>query len=356
MDTLLKKIHKNPLTIKKIQLDISDTYIPKEIAKCENLEQLDISYSEVDKIPSFVAKLPKLKRLAFNGCEQLDFPDNLNEYTSLVKLEAHCASKGALSKCFKLENLESLKIDGKKIKNIPDSIQKLKNLKELSLLDTSITILPIEISHLKKLQYFQNNQPTYHEIKAIDLNQFIEVLAQCQNLKKLDLSQNSISKIPNTISKLISIQSLNLSENELTKLPNELYMLNNLTVLDLGANELKELPKGIGNLKALKILKLNSNWSNKFDANNLMNEIHLLENLELLHLWSCQSVNKIPQAIAKCRKLKEIDLDNNLLKDLPESILKMKQLKKLRITTNHLNEEIKEKLKKELTQTKLLLD
>jgi Leucine-rich repeat (LRR) protein len=127
-----------------------------------------------------------------------------------------------------------------------------------------------------------------------------------------------------------------------------------LKELDLGINQLKEVSKGIGKLTQLKTLKLNSNWKNKLDTQNLFDEITELSNLEILELWSCQSIKAIPETISNLKKLKKIDLDNNLLEKLPKSILSMTHLKTLRISTNKISTEEINELKKYLTTTKVI--
>jgi len=54
------------------------------------------------------------------------------------------------------------------------------------------------------------------------------------------------------------------------------------------------------------------------------------------------------------KKLKKLDLDNNILKKLPKSILAMSQLKILRISTNKIQLEEINEIKKYLTTTKII--
>ena len=349
MDKLIKKINKASLAIKRIDLEGWEE-IPSEIEKCKNLEKLDIAYSDIEKIPEFVSQLPKLKTLNFYGCVEIEFPTNLHTYPSLKELGVFCKNQKELEIIFGLENIEKLTITGR-FTSISEKIGELSCLKELIFLSLPLTKLPKSLSQLTELSKLE----IWVGSTKFDFEQMVNILKDNKKLTDLKLSASK-AKLSDSIAKVISLKKLDLEGNGLTKIPKELFKLSNLTELNLGINNLKEIPKGIGNLKKLKILKINSNWTNKFDTTNLMNEIHLLENLQVLHLWSCQSVKSIPESISACKKLKELDLDNNLLEDLPESVYAMKWLKKLRVTTNSLKQSTKEKLINELSETKVLVD
>ncbi|WP_298782124.1 leucine-rich repeat domain-containing protein [uncultured Polaribacter sp.] len=349
MEKLLKKINKAPLSVKRIDL-VGWEEIPSEIEKCKNLEKLDIGYTDIEIIPEFVSQLPKLKILNFYGCERVSFPNNLSSYPSLKELGVFCKNEKELEIIFSLENIEKLTITGS-FNTIPETIGKMKNLKSLSLFAVPLTKLPKSLSQLTELSKLE----ILVGATKFDFEQMVNILKENKKLTDLKLSASK-AKISNSIAKLTSLKKLNLEGNGLIKIPKELFELLKLTELNLGINNLKEIPKGIGKLKKLKVLKINSNWTNKFDPTNLMDELHLLESLQVLHLWSCQSVRHIPELIFNCNNLKEIDLDNNLLQDLPDSIYKMKWLKKLRLTTNNLKQKTKEKLVEELSETKILVD
>jgi len=106
-------------------------------------------------------------------------------------------------------------------------------------------------------------------------------------LKKLDLSNKGIDKLPTGIGHLTKLTELDLSGNQLTKLPKEIGKLTQLTHLDLSNNILTSLPKEIGHLTKLTELDLSGNQLTK-----LPKEIG-----NLAQLYSCLlDSNKIPNA------------------------------------------------------------
>lgn len=350
MDNLLKKIAKDPLAVKRLNFNNYYKEIPKEVAKCINLEVLDVSYSDIRHIPDFVSELPKLKSLRIMGCQELKFPTNLTSFPSLTELSVTVNKPKHLAAVCELEKLASLTLSGE-IVAVPETIKNLRHLKQLNLFALPMVQLPVALQKLPKLQILELSVTE----RKFDLENAITILEKCPVLSELKINIPYL-KVPSSIRRLSGLKKLDLSSNGLTGIPSELFLLEKLVELDLGINHLKSLPKGIAGLKKLKVLKLNSNWTHKLDVTNLMDEIHLLENLQTLHLWSCQSVKSIPASIEKCKKLTELDLDNNLLTDLPEAVLKMKWLKKLRLTTNSIPIPEQNKIVAALPTTKVSVD
>ncbi len=350
MDKIEKKIAKNPLAIKRIELPMYYEEVPKTLKKCKNLEVLDLSYSDVEKLPKFLFELPKLKALRMNGCHMPSLPDNLKEHAVLTEVGVHAKKEKDLRAIWAIENLEVLTITGE-IKSIPDAIGSLKRLRKLVLFGLPIKELPLVLTQLPELTSLEVNTA----LEKLDLEKAIAVLVQCPKLTHLKMVTQKLRLSPN-IAKLKKLKKLDVSGNGLTKIPKELYDLTGLTALDLGTNSIAKIPEGIGKLKQLKVLKLNSNWGNSLDVTHLMAEIHLLQNLKVLHLWSCQSVKSIPNTINQCGQLRELDLDNNLLKEVPDALYEMNWLKKLRLTTNSLNVKTQKRLVAALPKTKVLVD
>ncbi|KAH0535270.1 leucine-rich repeat-containing protein 59 [Cotesia glomerata] len=75
----------------------------------------------------------------------------------------------------------------------------------------------------------------------------------------LDLSNNSLVSIPNTIVSLTNIIKLDLSKNMLTEIPENIGEMRQLRHLDLYSNQISRLPLSLGELKNLKWLDLKDN-------------------------------------------------------------------------------------------------
>lgn len=122
------------------------------------------------------------------------------------------------------------------------------------------------------------------EAVSISLNRVDLRLLQLKHLRVLDLSNNSITSLPEalkdmqlvelklagnkllSISELlcsgevaISLKLLDLARNSLTHLPHSFSCLKNLVQLKLDCNNIQKLPRTIGKLTALRFLSASNN-------------------------------------------------------------------------------------------------
>lgn len=360
MKTAIEKIKAEQATIKKI--DLSEQYslseIPEIIKNCHQLERLDVSFTGISIIPDFIFQLPKLKEFKYLCCNKLQKqPKSFSAQQPLEKLAIYVGQGQSISdEITSLKNLKSLTISGK-LKEIPKSIFNIANIEELELFDTKVSVIAPEIRNLtklKKLSFLQALFLSSEKPASLRLSEVFHNLSECNSLKELRLDSNGIKEIPTNIELLTQLQVFSAKDNFLTSYPDSLYNLPNLKELDLSINQIQEISKGISKLTQLKILKFNSNWKNNLVTKNLFDEISGLVNLETLELWSCQSIKEIPETISNLKKLKKLDLDNNLLQTLPKSMRSMHQLKTLRVTTNQISSAEIAELEKHLPNTKII--
>lgn len=116
--------------------------------------------------------------------------------------------------------------------------------------------------------------------------------------KILDLSNQSLKKVPIDTFNKIEIQELNVSNNSLEgSLQAEVRNLQNLIVLNLSNNNFTGVPAEIGQLKNLEVLNLSNN-----NLTGLPNELGNLSNLKVLNLkgnnYSTNDLNIIKQKLS----------------------------------------------------------
>ncbi|CAG2178090.1 unnamed protein product, partial [Oppiella nova] len=87
----------------------------------------------------------------------------------------------------------------------------------------------------------------------------VEDLQKNPKARRIDLSNNFLSKLPDSFTALNHLIVLDLSRNQLTSLPQSFGDLNKLIRLDLYSNQLRTLPLSFGRLSRLKWLDLKSN-------------------------------------------------------------------------------------------------
>ena len=78
-------------------------------------------------------------------------------------------------------------------------------------------------------------------------------------LKKLDLSYNKLSSLPESFGNLSNLRILYLNDNQLSSLPESFGNLSNLRIFGLHKNQLSSLPKSFGKLNNLTRFNLRYN-------------------------------------------------------------------------------------------------
>ncbi len=129
-----------------------------------------------------------------------------------------------------------------------------------------------------------------------------------ESVRKLDLSNNQLSTLPESIGNLTSLEKLILDYNSITTLPKSIGKLTSLEELWVRNNQLSTLPKSIGKLTSLKKLSLHNN-----------------------------KLKTLPKSIGNLTSLEELYLDWNNLSTLPDSIGDLSSLQTLSVVSNQLS-------------------
>ncbi|XP_041924858.1 leucine-rich repeat and IQ domain-containing protein 4-like isoform X1 [Alosa sapidissima] len=401
------------------------TALPVHLLHLEYLEELHMEGNFICSLPSEISQLKNLRVLYLH--------ENL--------LSCVCRDLGRLSqnlrsldlshnpfKCpeqmqdvlHRLHGLRELRLYRLDLKELHDFICKnLFRLEILGLSDNSLTALPSEITNLLFLReiYLNNNlfqffpaglgKLPHLEIIDVGRNQIVTVsdydcgsswkklfvafnrlssfprsLCKFGRLTVLDVSSNSLTRLPHCFRALRGLVDLALSNNMLRTFPAQICMLNSLHVLYLKNTGLKELHPNVVNLQNLCVLDLSQNSLTDFPM-EILSLVHLedlslddnqlravlsipagiqslskIKNLglsgnqfstfptavcellllEKLYLGQDQGMklHSLPQTITQLTKLKELYLDNNNLVGLPNSIGKMQRLQVLDLHNNKL--------------------
>uniref|UniRef100_H3C1Y5 Leucine rich repeats and calponin homology domain containing 3 n=1 Tax=Tetraodon nigroviridis TaxID=99883 RepID=H3C1Y5_TETNG len=197
-----------------------------------------------------------------------------------------------------------LNLSGRKLKEFPRSAANhdLTDTTRADLSRNRLPELPLEVClfvSLESLNLYQNC-----------LRSLPDSLVNLQALTYLNLSRNQLSVLPAVICGL-PLKVLIACNNKLVSLPEELGQLRHLTELDVSCNEIQSLPPQVGQLEALRDLNVRRNHLLRLPGSELAE-------LPLVRLdFSCNRVTSIPVCYRQLSQLQTIVLDNNPLQSPP---------------------------------------
>ena len=243
----------------------------------------------------------------------------------------------------KAKKTKKLVLRGMQLTNLPHSrIQSLVMLVELNLDNNRLSALPNSLKSLSLLQSFS--------AKCNLFQIFPEVICSLHNLREVDLSFNSITQLSMDIKSLRNLQILNISNNQLISLVEEVSRLSELRELYLQSNLLKNLPSDLSGMKSVSQISLQDNKINKVPkkwpaciktidlSDNNLNSLHatdLFRNTSLEYLDLSSNQIDYIASFHSCMPLKKLSLSDNRLKDVSFA-LELQNLEFLNMARNEL--------------------
>jgi len=180
--------------------------------------------------------LTQLKSGQLAGATELTLAEDLTEFPTEIYTLA--------------DTLERLDMTNNKLSTLPDDFHRLKKLKILFLSNNNFTTLPTVLAKCPSLSMigFRNNQIITVEENSLPLT-----------TRWLILTDNHISKLPNSMGDLTLLQKCMLSGNQLTALPVSMQKCHNLELLRIAVNKLTTLPLWLTTLPKLSWLAYSGN-------------------------------------------------------------------------------------------------
>jgi hypothetical protein len=152
------------------------------------------------------------------------------------------------------------------------------------------------------------------DVSNNQLTQLPESIGKLTNLRQLLLNNNQLTQLPESISELTRLGTLNLSNNQLTQLPRNIDGLTGLTKLNLSNNQFTEWPENIGYLEKLLNLDVSNN-----QLTEISEEGFKFESLITLNLSNNQ-LRRLPGNFSGLNSLQDLNVSNNPLTTLPNLI------------------------------------
>ncbi|XP_029044322.1 leucine-rich repeat protein SHOC-2-like [Osmia bicornis bicornis] len=165
-----------------------------------------------------------------------------------------------ISDITQLQIIENLSLLGNQLPQLPSNFtESIANLVYLDLSDNRLSNLPDSVNMLKMLTYLN-----------LDNNQFFclpNVVCELSSLKTLKTRKNHIRYVPNNLENLSNLQDLDLSYNELEYLPDSCTNLHQLKNLSLAGNCFKVIPECVAKgMENLQIFDFSYNYNSKLNV------------------------------------------------------------------------------------------
>ena len=163
--------------------------------------------------------------------------------------------------------------------------------------DSGLLVLPRSLSSGLNWLFLFNNNITNLSHGAFN---------NYKQLSLINMANNNLSSIPESIENVKSLTSLDLSHNSFVIFPSPVLHIIPLVELDLGYNQIEFFPKTIPNMTSLTHLNVTHNH-----------------------------IKFVPKAIQKMTSLTHLDMSHNHIVSLPRTIRDMLSLKYIRISFNN---------------------
>jgi len=211
-------------------LDINRVFTP--LASINTLEQLDLSYLNLDTIPWEVVNLYGLTTLDLSANPGMEWD------TSMAYLSQN-------------KSIEEIILKHNKLVEISENFKKFKNLQALDLSYNDKLSARQVLDVTKGIEQLHSLNLSNCEIRELP-----KAIGEQKKLWDLFLQHNRLSKVPVEISNLEELETINLSYNELIELPEEFGDLQSLERILISNNPMEFLPKDMENLQDLKYIEL----------------------------------------------------------------------------------------------------
>ncbi|EAW13346.1 uncharacterized protein ACLA_053920 [Aspergillus clavatus NRRL 1] len=311
--------------------------IPNEIMTMYDFDPTSTTewYESVDLVKFIAAdnEFVELPDSAFPDIDPLDFDPDTDE-------------KGN-----QFGGLEILDLHGNLLRTLPMGLRRLQRLQTLNLSNNKLNMeqlqIVMQLESLRELRLANN----------LLQGSFSSDVGSLAQLELLDMHDNSLTSLPESLGQLASLRVLDVGGNQLTSLPLESLSKLSLKVLRAPRNKLSGtlMPISVNRLDSLQELDVTCNAltaisdHDDLDLPSLqtlsisVNRIQRLPNVsswqELLILSAeDNSLSTIPQGFVDLKNLKNVDFTGNDISRLDEKIGLMQGLSTLRLANNPLRE------------------
>ncbi|NXM05894.1 MFHA1 protein, partial [Tyrannus savana] len=241
------------LSLSHNELGAEGPGLPPRLAELGCLEELDLSFNRLRRLPEGLGRLRHLRTLDVDHNLLPSFPAQLLELAALEELD--CSGNrhlGALPEGIAaLRRLKILWLSGTGLAALPEGLCQLSALESLMLDGNRLQALPAGFGRLQRLKMLN--------LSSNLLGEFPSAILALPSLEELYLSRNQLTLLPPRLSQLHQLRTLWLDNNRIRYLPDSIVHLHSLEELVLQGNQIAILPEGFGQLSRVTLWKIKDN-------------------------------------------------------------------------------------------------
>ncbi|NXP73989.1 MFHA1 protein, partial [Ramphastos sulfuratus] len=241
------------LSLSHNELGAEGLGLPPRLAELGRLEELDLSFNRLRRLPEGLGRLRHLRALDVDHNLLPSFPAQLLELAALEELD--CSGNrhlGALPEGIAaLRRLKILWLSGTGLATLPEGLCQLSALESLMLDGNRLQALPAGFGSLQRLKMLN--------LSSNLLGEFPAAILSLPSLEELYLSRNQLTLLPHRLCQLHQLRTLWLDNNRIRYLPDSIVLLHSLEELVLQGNQIAILPEGFGQLSRITLWKIKDN-------------------------------------------------------------------------------------------------
>ena len=230
--------------------------LPRGLRRLEHLTTLNVSSNRLsnDSV-EIVAQVSHLRELRFanNALEGL-LSESVCNLSNLEVLEVHDNALSELpDSVSKLTHLRILKVSGNQLASLPFAALAKLPLTELiaSKNRLNCALLPPNIDELPTLQALDVSNNALTSLTE-------EGIINMPSLQYLNVAVNRLTSLP-SVTGWTKLLTLNAEDNKLSSFPDDLLSLKNLKNVDFTGNSISKVDPRIGQMESLSLLRIGNN-------------------------------------------------------------------------------------------------
>lgn len=269
LDQAIPKLQQLP-TCKILVFEECEMTVPASIGQLTHLEHLELGFTQVPQ-PETLGNLKNLKKLNLEGTKLTKW-DWLSSLPQLEDLNVNnCALPEIPQEVYSLTKLKSLEAKQNKIKNIDPAITNIVDLRVLDLSNNQLRRFPYVVGNLRQLSVLRLRSNAIGEFDAATLKQ--EGNITTQTWTELDLSRTGLKTFELKEIQLPVLQLLDISNNELSVLDDSIFRSKTLKELYAENNQISVIPPSISNITYFTKLWIHKNKIQRLE--DYMARIHI---------------------------------------------------------------------------------